>query len=285
MVIIMKSKTAIVSIVLLSIIALSLTGLFIFLLTNGKNFSFDFSFDFNSKPLSLVDSYETDPNIHLITLNLHSTDVFVKESTNEKILVEYYSNRENNARIEYTEDTIKINEEDYDLSCIGFCNSRRKVVVYVPSIYEGEYNIATKSGDITSEIDMSNSKVNVSAMSGDVKLNVTSNINVSTMSGDIRIEATNDINASAMSGDMEIGSISKYAKLKTMSGDVHIRNLNIEEDSFIDTSSGDVKVDNNDSNCYIETKTSSGDTRINSSDRKSDITLKVTTSSGDISVN
>ena len=285
MVIIMKSKTAIVSIVLLSIIALSLTGLFIFLLTNGKNFSFDFSFDFNSKPLSLVDSYETDPNIRLITLNLHSTDVFVKESTNEKILVEYYSNRENNARIEYTEDTIKINEEDYDLSCIGFCNSRRKVVVYVPSIYEGEYNIATKSGDITSEIDMSNSKVNVSAMSGDVKLNVTSNINVSTMSGDIRIEATNDINASAMSGDMEIGSISKYAKLKTMSGDVHIRNLNIEEDSFIDTSSGDVKVDNNDSNCYIETKTSSGDTRINSSDRKSDITLKVTTSSGDISVN
>lgn len=266
----MKNKATIATIIILSIFCLLLTSGFIYLLTNSN--SIHFNFDFTNKPMNLVDSYEVaHADIYNIKFNLHSTDVEIRKSTDGKILVEYYSNKENNPKIEYTEDTIIIDETKYDLSCIGFCNSRRKVVLYIPEYTSNEYlynyEIATKSGDISSNIDLSNGKVVFSAMSGDIKLNTVREAIISTMSGDIEINRVNEkINLSAMSGDIKINE------------------LNIIEDSDIKTSSGDVKVNNNIANCYVDVKTSSGDKHINKSDRKSDVVLKINTSSGDVRV-
>ncbi len=261
----MKNKATIATIIILSIFCLLLTSGFIYLLTNSNNIHF--SFDFSDKSMNLVDSYEVLPDdIKNIKINVHSTDVEIKES-NEKILVEYYSNRENNAKFTYDETSITLDENNFDVSCIGFCNSRRKVVLYIPSNYSGEYNISTKSGDIKSSIDLSNNNVNISAMSGDVRLDIIGNANVSTMSGDI-----------------EINKVNKKINLSAMSGDIKINDLNIIEDSDIKTSSGDVKVNNNIANCYVDVKTSSGDKHINKSDRKSDVVLKINTSSGDVRV-
>ena len=71
----------------------------------------------------------------------------------------------------------------------------------------------------------------------------------------------------------------------TTSGDIKIVTLNIDTESEINTISGDIEIDNNECNCYIDFSTISGDNHIKKSDRKSDLVLKVKTTSGDISVN
>lgn len=264
----MKNRSSIITlIIILSVFCIALTGGFVYLLVNGEGIHFNFNLSF--KQMNLVESYEALPNnINSIKLNLYSTDVEIKESKDNNILVEYYSNKDNNPKIEYTNNNITIDENKYDVSCIGFCNNRRKVIVYVPSEYSNELNINTKSGDIFSNIDLSNNIVNISTMSGDVRLDTVSELQVSTMSGDIRIN-----------------KINKLTNISSMSGDVSINELNIKENSNIKTASGDVIISNNNSNCYVDVRTTSGDKYINKSDRKSDLVLTINTTSGDVRVN
>nr|MBP3258740.1 DUF4097 family beta strand repeat protein [Bacilli bacterium] len=262
----MKNKVAISLIVILSVCVIILTGGMIYLLNGGSKIKLDFMF--GNRNMILVDNYTTEAiNINKIYLNLNSTDVEINESIDNNVKVEYYSNRDNNAKIEYEEGVLSVNEEKYDTSCIGICNTRRKVIVSVPSDYKTNYEVKLKSGDLKSNIDLSGNNMAVSTMSGDVKLNKVSDISISAMSGDIIVD---DI----------VGTIS----FSTMSGDVRIRNFNITSNSTVSTMSGDVKI-NYLSGSYVESSTKSGDIKINNNDRKSDIVLKINTSSGDISIN
>ena len=143
----------------------------------------------------------------------------------------------------------------------------KKVVVYVPNNYTGEYEFKLKSGDIKSDIDLSNNKLNIEAVSGDIALSKVGSSKITTTSGDI-----------------EIIELYKNTTIKTTSGDIKMDKLDINNNSFITTVSGDIEIDNNISNCYIDTDTISGDQKIKNSNRKSDIVLKVKTVSGDINV-
>lgn len=282
----MKSKSLIITlIVVLSCFVVALTGGLIFLLFRIDNF--DFSFNFNDSSMELVDSIETN-EVNKIYLNLNSTDIFIKKSENDKVVVEYYSNREKNPIISYSDNIISIDEDkykdEYDSKCFVFCNINRKIVLYVPFDFETEFDINTKSGDIKSEVDLSNNVVSVSTMSGDVFLGNASNIDIRTVSGDVSLDSIVSSNISTTSGDISIKNVSKMINIQTTSGDVLIDNLDIENESSIKTVSGDVVINHNKGNCYVDFKTTSGDERISRSDRKSDIVLKVRTTSGDISV-
>ena len=281
----MKSKSLIITlIVVLSCFVVALTGGLIFLLFRIDNF--DFSFNFNDSSMELVDSIETN-EVNRIYLNLSSTDVFIKKSENDKVVVEYYSNREKNPIISYSDNIISIDEDkyrdEYDSKCFVFCNVNRKIVLYVPFDFETEFDINTKSGDIKSEVDLSNN-VKFSTMSGDVFLGNVSDIDILTISGDVSLDSIVSSNVSTTSGDVSIKNVSKMVNIQTTSGDVLIDNLDIENESSIKTVSGDVVINHNKGNCYVDFKTTSGDERISRSDRKSDIVLKVRTTSGDISV-
>ena len=264
----MKSNRLIITlIVILSIMCITITTGFIYLLVNGNGFNF--AFDFSNKSMKLIDSYEALPDtITDISLHLYSTDIEIRESETDKILVEYYSNKDNNPTIEYTDTTIKVDESNYNVSCIGICNNRRQVVLHIPSEYYGKININTMSGDILSYIDLSSIDLKVSTTSGDLKLNIVGNIDIKTTSGDINISEVN-----------------KIMNIKTTSGDISINELNIKEDSYIKATSGDVSISNNNSKCYVEVRTNSGDQYINNSDRKSDLVLSIITTSGDVRVN
>jgi len=282
----MKSKSLIITlIVVLSCFVVALTGGLIFLLFRIDNF--DFSFNFNDSSMELVDSIETN-EVNKIYLNLNSTDIFIKKSENDKVVVEYYSNREKNPIISYSDNIISIDEDkyrdEYDSKCFVFCNINRKIVLYVPFDFETEFDINTKSGDIKSEVDLSNNVVSVSTMSGDVFLGNASNIDIRTVSGDVSLDSIVSSDVSTTSGDISIKNVSKMINIQTTSGDVLIDNLDIENESSIKTVSGDVVINHNKGNCYVDFKTTSGDERISRSDRKSDIVLKVRTTSGDISV-
>lgn len=224
--------------------------------------------DFRIGNVKLVDSYEAEIEaVDKFYLDLSSTDVEIKESDTDKILVEYYSNSDSKIKIEKKDKNIIVNEAKDKGKVHFYFYNNKKVVIYVPATFDGEYEIQTQSGDIKSEVDLSNNKVKISTSSGDVALNATGNVQISTSSGDIKVNKINE-----------------KTTISSSSGDVTIDKLDIEENSEITTSSGDVSVKDNQSNCYVETKTSSGDIRINKSDRKSDIALKIKTSSGDIKV-
>ena len=224
---------------------------------------------FNHIEPKLVDSYEIDYNeVVSVNLSLISNDITIKLTEEELIKVEYYSNYNKNPKIEMVDNVIRIDENEFNSACIGFCNIIRKVIVYVPSQYAGSFNLVTVSGDINSEIDMSNDHINITTVSGDAKLDIVNNINITTVSGDIKIN-----------------SVQGKIDVVTTSGDIKIGTLNIDTESEINTISGDIEIDNNECNCYIDFSTISGDNHIKKSDRKSDLVLKVKTTSGDISVN
>ena len=302
----MNKVLMIILIILLSIIALVLTAGFVILL-NANQYNINFSMDFAEGEPTLIKSEEANfDSINKIDFEIYSIDLEIKPSENENIKVEYYSNKEDDDKIEMTveESTLRVKEKQETKVSFGIVGYNNKLVLYVPAEYSGEYNIAVTSGDIRSEIDMSNGKSNIVTTSGDIKLDVIGESNVATTSGDIKInkitenasvattsgdvwigESKENLKVGTTSGDLKIDNISGEISLKTTSGDILLGELNIEENSNIKTTSGDVYIKNNASNCYVDTKTTSGDAKVNQSDRKSDIELKIETMSGDISVN
>lgn len=262
----MTNKTSIIIvIVLLLLLVIGLTTGLAFLIY--KNYDLSIFFNFNNSNTELIDSIESEPDsINTIKINVISTDIEIKESTSN-IKLEYYSNSDKNPELIIEDNKIILDENKFDLACIGFCNVNRKAILYIPSNYEGNFNIETVSGDIKSGI------------------NLTGDLNIKTTSGDISLQEVNNLDIKTTSGDIEIKTINNRISLDTTSGDVDIVKIKIKENSSIKTISGDVEITDNTSNCYIETSSTSGDIKVNKSDRKSDIELKIKTTSGDIEVN
>ena len=261
-----NNKAAITLIIILSALVILLTGGMIYLLTGGSNIPFNFIL--TNKDMVLVDNYSVlKDDVKKIYFNLNSTDVEIINSTDNDVKIEYYSNRDNNAKIEYNNGTITVDEEKYDTSCIGICNTRRKIVVSIPNDYKTNYELKFKSGDLKSNIDLSGNNMAISTMSGNISLSTIGEAAIATMSGDVSL-------------DKIVGSIA----ISTMSGNIRIDSFNIISNSSMSTMSGDVRI-RNISDCYIDTFTKSGDVKVSNNDRKSDIVLKIETSSGDISIN
>jgi len=269
-------------IVLLSLLIIALSATMIFFIRN------DFSnLNFGTAEMKLTDSYETDVNsVSKINLGLKSADVEIKESENELISVEIYSNTDSEIKIDSADNTLSVTERGDNSSGVFF-NTQKKVIVFVPATYAGEYSLNTHSGDITAENDLLNNTVNASTHSGDIVLKNTRDITLSTSSGDITINK-NDYKAeiSTSSGEIEINefNLKEVSDIASSSGDINIGTLDMLNNLNITSSSGDVEINTNKSNCYVETETGSGDVGIKNSDRKSDIVLKIKTSSGDIEV-
>ena len=231
-----------------------------------RNFDFD---SYINKDIELLDDYEIDSEgLDKISLQLSSTNIVLKENTNEKIRLEYYSNQDNIPEIEYSASVLRVEETETDVVCTGICNVRQIIILYIPTSFTGEYEFSTVSGDIKSEIDIFDNKLNIVTTSGDISLKKINDVNILTTSGDIRIDE--------LANKISIG---------TTSGDIHINTLDNKENSHITTVSGNVVIDDNHSNCYVEVETTSGDQKINKSNRKSDLILKIRTTSGDVKVN
>ncbi len=274
----MNKNSVLVLICVLALIALSLTGGFIYLLNHDNILN-----KWTNSEMTIVDSITKEENeVEEIYLNLLSTDVEIRKSEKD-IVIEYYSNQTKNVSIKDEKGTISLDEDNMNSRCIGICNTRRKVIVYLPESYSKTLKIDTKSGDIKSQIKINN--LNASTMSGDVEINDAKTVSIKTMSGDVETGIVKNASIDTMSGDVDVEEVSEDITIETMSGDVKVYKLNITKSSSIKTSSGDVEVLDNKVNCYIDTDTSSGNIKVKKSDRKSEIELKVKTSSGDIKVN
>ena len=247
-------------IVLFSVLALSVTAVFIKLLNTSSTGNI---FSKENYTLEKVYDEEFTDEFKLIDIDVEVADVYVKVSEDDKTYVKVY-NYEELTDVKVSSDTIKITAKTK--KCFMFCNNKGgKVEVYLPSNYSNDIKVKSDVGDI-----------NIEGFR-DAYLEVDTNV------GDLEVDKIKNVIAKSDVGDIKIDNIYEYVKIKTNVGDVRIENLNITKDSEIDSEIGDVKI-NAINDIYVDAKASVGDVKVNKNDRKSEITLKITSSVGDIKV-
>ena len=246
---------------LLTIIIIFLVAFMFALIKN------DFKFNTSSK-LIYDETYSLN-DVKDFNIDVKSQDIKILSSNDDSISVKVYAKSKKNIDLYKDEDNnIVINKEKGKGSiCVGFCFGNYNVIkIYLPKDYDGKFNIKSKSGDITSDID------NYLAF------------NVKLTSGDIDIKNIKSLVGRTTSGDIEIKDLSSYIDFKTTSGDIEIDNFDIQRDSSITVTSGDVDIDHIE-NVYVSSSVKSGDVKVKNNDRYAPYELKIQTTSGDITVN
>lgn len=296
----MNNKTPkIILIVFLSILVIGLSIFFVNILTN-KNFRFG-HFSFGHKVSNeLVFNQEYEAIFDIIKIDSKSSDIEIKEGNESKVKVVIYGDKdETNVEIVNNKLNIKSNEK----KCIGFCFNMTiaKIEVYLPSSYSGNINIENNYGDVNignfdnlildAKLDAGDIKVDslksgkIKNSYGDIKiLGYSKELEIDQDCGDVEVSEVDRIKLENNYGDINIGKVNEYLQIKEDCGDVKIDSLNLKENSSIHNSYGDIKIGST-NEIYINAKTSLGDTKINNNYQKSDVTLTIDNSCGDIRIN
>ena len=296
----MNNKTPkIILIVFLSILVIGLSIFFVNILTN-KNFRFG-HFRFGHKVSNeLVFNQEYEAIFDIIKIDSKSSDIEIKEGNESKVKVVIYGDKdETNVEIVNNKLNIKSNEK----KCIGFCFNMTiaKIEVYLPSSYSGNINIENNYGDVNignfdnlildAKLDAGDIKADslksgkIKNSYGDIKiLGYSKELEIDQDCGDVEVSEVDRIKLENNYGDIDIGKVNEYLQIKEDCGDVKIDSLNLKENSSIHNSYGDIKIGST-NEIYINAKTSLGDTKINNNYQKSDVTLTIDNSCGDIRIN
>lgn len=271
---------AIIKLVLLSFIALLLTGILIVLLIDPKN-NINF-LKFSSKSELIYQKEITDP-IKKIQVTTKASDIQIENSNSDKISVKFYGEKEDK-ELNLTSDNevLKIDEEE-TYFCVGICNFvEHKIIISIPKDIDYELALQTTSGDVYVP-DISLTNISIKSVSGDIGMINADKAKLETTSGDIEVHNVSDLTVKTVSGEVDVNQIKRSCNIKTTSGDIDIELLEITHNSKISTISGDVEISSN-VGSYVKTKTVSGEVDIQNNDRYAKTELVVTTTSGDIEV-
>lgn len=275
----MNSALNIVKIILLSIIAVALVLILIFLL-NGKVNIKGFTL-YEKTELVYEETYtENVENLKVLTT---SNDVVIEEKETDSINVKVYDRKDAKPTSKIENNTLII--ENKKEPSIGFSfgiNGSAKIVITVPKNSTYNLDVEGTSSDIDSSINLKD--VNISVTSGDISLKDSNNIAIKTTSGDVKLGSTNTSSINVKSGDISIEEINNKLTLSATSGDVRIDKINLNSDSSISVVSGDVLIGKT-NDIYINTSVVSGDVKVKTNNRHAKNELKIKTTSGDITVN
>lgn len=296
----MNKGVAITFIVILSIIAIALTGGFIFLLRSNFNWSsFNFSLGSYSEKLIEKKTYNIGNDINLDTKAL---DINVEESEDNNITVELYS--EKDVDYSFNEDVenkiVNIKAHINNYISFGIFTKSPRLVVKIPKDYSRKLIIDSKVGDIhiasfdtlTTSIKNSTGDIKIDNVydatidvgTGDVKIEEVKILNVKQGTGDTKINTVDSIEVNANTGDVKIQKVNNKMNITNGTGDIKIQEANITENSNVSTRIGDIKI-NLLTGAYIEANNTVGDIKVNNNDRHLELTCTVQTNTGDIRVN
>lgn len=298
----MKSKGLIITlIVMLSITCIGL-GAIMVLMINGKLSFRNFSiFGINKVSTTKILDEVYDTTIENINITTDISNIIIKKSDNENVRVVVYGDADKDKiSVDLESNNLKINSKGKKCTFFCFNVKMSKIEVYIPSNYDKNIDIKNAYGDI--EIgEFSNANITVEEDCGDVYIEGIKKVNVKNKLGDIKIDKVMDAKIEADCGDVKVGSVdnitvknnlgdikiksvNNYLNIEEDCGDVEIDNLVLNKDSSIKNSLGDIKIRST-NEIYIDAKTSLGDTKIKNNYNKSDVTLKINNSCGDIKVN
>jgi len=282
-----RGLTMVYIIILILIVIILLTALIL-----GITGNFNFG---KTASLTFTESYD---GILVENLKIKSSsyDIDILPSKDNNFTVEIYEfKNKNNVQVLNNEGTLDIYQEKGNF-CIGICHGDERIVIYVPENFQN-IEITTTSGDInmlyhttikdinttSGDIKLLGASDNkVKSTSGEIEISKVKNSSVITTSGDIDIiDGTEEILVKSTSGDIELARINGKVNVATTSGDIDITNLEITDNSEIESTSGDIDVEH----FYegiINAQTKSGDRDIKPS--QGIYTLYVKTTSGDIEI-
>lgn len=316
----MSKKLSIVLIVLLSILlALVIGGMILLFNTDlGK-------FNFNLGPIGihsgsstkLIDEKEI-ATVKDVYVDTDVADIDYKVSETGTIKIELYSDDPGEYSITELEDRVNVVLKQKEEFKIGLNFKFDKIVVYLPQNYAKTLNVAGTTADInmddfatanvkftvttgdidikavntaeivvtTGDIDIDSAySVNAVATTGDYDIGTVRFLDIEATTGDIDITETDQLKAKTTTGDYKIGLVNSLLDIETRTGDVRIEKATVLANSRIKTTTGEVRINNINEGVYVEGKASTGDVKINKSDRKSEIELKINTTTGGIRVN
>lgn len=290
----MKSK--IVLIIFLSVLTLLITFGFIFLMFN-KNIKLGSFIKYEvSKKVVYDQTFEEE--FSEINISSKASEIKVLESSNDTYRVVIYGN-EKYFSVENYDNKLDIKLDQK--KCKGFCFNRKiyKTIVYIPSSYDKKLVINNNYGDVKISSfknlvlnaklnagDINVSKVNKAKITndyGDIFVNYAKKIDVLEKCGDVEIKEVNSVTVKNNYGDIDINKVNEYLNAENNCGDISINNLNILKNSQIKDDLGDIEIGST-NEIKINASTSLGDTKIRNN-YKSDITLDIKNSCGDIEVN
>lgn len=294
----MNKGVAITFIVILSILAIVLTGGFIFLLRSNFNWS-SFDFSLGSYSDKLVDS-KTFTSAEEINVDTKAIDLFVEVSNDENITVELYSDKEVDYSFTNENDIVNLKAHINNYISFGFLSKSPRLVVKVPKEYAAKFTVDSKVGDIhiasfeslkptikSTTGDIKIEKVEESTIdvgTGDVKITEAKVLNIKQGTGDIKVQDVDSIDINANTGDVKIQKVNNKMNIINGTGDIKIQDAFINENSSITNRTGDIKIQSL-SGAYIEADNKVGDVKVNNNDRHLELTCTIHTNTGDISVN
>lgn len=291
----MKNKGLIISLIAFLVIVCIMLTCFMVSVINGKHvFTKMFVGNKQSNNLVINENYEN--NFDQIKINTDAADVYVKESNDNNVKVLVYGEKDK-SKIDINGNSLNIFAKEK--KCFGFCFNvtKSKVEVYLPKDYKNNIVINNKYGDVDVGSFLE-AKVNVTANCGDVlikgaltakvdndygdiKINNAKDLDVNASAGDIEIGKVNNITVKNSYGDIEIFSVLNYMNIEANCGDIEIKNVSINKNSYIKDDFGDIEIGNT-NNIYIDAKTDLGEVDVKHNNRMSDVTLKIKNDCGDI---
>ncbi|MBR1416646.1 MAG: hypothetical protein IJ572_02385 [Bacilli bacterium] len=296
----MKNKgLTIFLIILLSIIAIVLLGIFIVLLNVEKLKLFSIG-NYNEST-NIVYDREYDDIFNQINIDVNSANIEIKENKENKVKLIMYSekNEEYSVNSNSNDLNININNDSCKFLCFNFKTS--KVILSVPNNNNKMIKIKDNFGNIKVEGLLNNIEFDIDSNAGNVKLDSIKSAIINNDYGDIFVSSANDLNLNASAGNIKVDNVGKItakndygnididkiegsANIKENCGNIKINSLYLIEDSIIENDLGNIKIGNT-NEVYIDANTELGNTNIKNNYRNSNINLKIKNDCGNIEVN
>lgn len=300
----MNNKPLIITlIVMLSIIAISLVVWLVFMLSGNFNFKnriINFGIGNKiSENLVFEKDYPYTHDLKNIDINVNIGNIEIKESNNNTIRVEIYSEK-STSNVDDDGERLKIDVKNKTCHFFCFNVKRDRIIVYLPTNYENNILLKNNYGDIkvtkfsdaTLNIEEDCGDVfveeiktaNIKNSYGDIEVVKAINLDIEEDCGDIAIETVVNAVIENSFGDIEIDTVNDgYVKIENNCGDIEIKSLNIVKDSSIIDDFGNIEIGNT-NKIYIDAKTDLGDVDIRNNERNGEVTLTIENNCGDIEV-
>lgn len=297
-----KSKGGIIVLIsILSVLAVALVGLMLWIMIGNRNLFGGFTFGFGNKmSTKLVLDEVYDNTFQYIDLDLDNGDIYLKQSSDDKVHVKVYSDKDKmTSSISAEQLAISFKEEAKHTFNFSFRTVRNKIEVYLPKDYKNKIELINNYGDIVvdaflearfkivadcGDITLQGAKtIDIENDYGDIELGTVKVARVHADCGDISISKVGELIAENNYGDITIKQVEHYLKLKADCGDIHLDSVVLGKNSSIKNSFGDVIIKHI-SDVYVDAKTDFGDVDITDNNRKADIVLTIEDDCGDIEV-
>lgn len=291
----MNKSLRIISIIILVLLTILLTGIFIKLIKDGDFMGLRF---WGRESTELIFNEEYEDIFDEISVYSTEGNIYIMRSENEKIKVVVYGKKEYSS-INTDNNVLSVTGETK--KCKFFCFNREyaRIEVYLPSNYEKNIKIEGRTGDIkidnfdslnneiitqTGDVTIENIKSSkIKTTTGDIRINKIENAEIKVTTGDINISEVNRLTLSTTTGDITINKINGYMNISTTTGDIDINNVELLENSNINVTTGDITIGNT-NEFYIDAHSKTGDVKINNNYRTAELELKISATTGDIRI-